>query len=1516
MKKTGPVRGKAKKRSCIATVTITTEKAAIEHLEKEGIWAARKRASFQMECEIEIFDECDVEITEDSYPFLKTELYIAKEINTLSFPHLLEPSTSQDRQAESSCQSNSATSNVNSASSSTTSGRKTASPASTLYVRVIIEQLKKYFVEQRDIVCDGGALLEKEMLDDSDKKDAVRITVNYMRQSNKRPSTQEKIAFSKALIDIFPCMRVHSEEGYEFLFNPKTRSGLLFNRIKHLIEYEKKRDKVFSKKNDSESIDDEKNKDLAEELSEIKDRPTEKQRTLEVMDKSFHLRKKLLKTADKSKILLHYPRFMDTHGLIQADFAKSENIKNPSVAMNLKNLLLHTEFLQEVGQSASKLEDYKEWSPSILAFLCWLHELSATGNGRQDRASMFSEVVENFIVFCPENAKIPISSSPKIIAQGPIKNNITRLYIAVDGQSIVTDNSMVDAVDIFFKIHFVFDIAYHKSIRNFLKYIEYYIFNMKDVPGRGANQKVTRFALKYDVQAYKIQATDAVDLIKLDNISVKRTFTIATVASHFYIEPVPGPSRAIMYQHISQSHSINLRSSRDVHVLLNRTILEESESIDDFVNNDPIIRYDLIPDRELFLSSLQSSSDDNNPRPDTPPFNVQNDGAHDSPSASQDSQESNYTVHEPIPCPSRFDFERLPTLAREGVACRPAKVYPVVGFMLLTGNIIYGAQTSERVQNGKFHICCMGGKIVLPPIPQRDEIQEMLMNQNHFYYEHLKTHIRHYNTSFSFASFMHSQGRIDPRAPPNRGIYIFFLHGVAYHGISHSQPHPDKETAFGQIYFLDPQEAQNVRVRNANQHLHFELDETLTQIFESLMREHNVFAEVYQKFRDHVRDLTPEQNRQASLLFYDRPNQHRCRWHSSHPFASSICRCTVLSPNISIWTWGYNIDLISANSATRKVQLSEYARNHLADRDGQGVGNPLLNYGSLLQQLICDWAHRREQLKLHFIQRMQLRGVSFQEYHNLRHQIFERNEAPRVADLPVEEQNDDIPVLQYANNYIPPLAAAQGVAANQVPPAQGDNQVPPPPPPGQGDNQVPPPGQNPPGVAVLLPSSFPGSPRNMVQRYSDVMSMMAALGKPDLFITFSCNPTWPEIVDNLKPYWSREDQVTLQCRVFHIKLKDFVKQLVDDMIFGRVKYCTYSIEFQKRGLPHAHFLIGLHSHDKLYTPEQVDFCISAEIPRNSMEVVVQQPEQLPHMIHGPCGAANPDAPCMLNGQCTKKYPKNFQNTTTFRSNGYPIYKRPDNGETVTKGDVVLDNRWVVPHNRYLLLRYNCHINVEYCTMVTVAKYLFKYIFKSVCQANVQLTVGDEIQNYEACRFLTSPEAAWQLLCNETYQHSHSILRLSVHLPNEQRVYQRTGRGGELLISNDAGKTTLTEWFASNHAQKLLAEEELIGKPAKDGNAAIQSPTRDATGTKTRNPRIFVEKTGVVYDVPVYIAIEKLLNTIYTKAKVIKVTRIKKLKRNNKDSHGREMVDTTSVKNTFEGHTYLNLFESMARIEKK
>ena len=46
---------------------------------------------------------------------------------------------------------------------------------------------------------------------------------------------------------------------------------------------------------------------------------------------------------------------------------------------------------------------------------------------------------------------------------------------------------------------------------------------------------------------------------------------------------------------------------------------------------------------------------------------------------------------------------------------------------------------------------------------------------------------------------------------------------------------------------------------------------------------------------------------------------------------------------------------------------------------------------------------------------------------------------------------------------------------------------------------------------IILPSSFTGSPRQMFELYQDSMSILRKYGKPDLFITFTCNPKWEEI---------------------------------------------------------------------------------------------------------------------------------------------------------------------------------------------------------------------------------------------------------------------------------------------------------------------------------------------------------------------------------------------------------------------
>ncbi|GBL84498.1 hypothetical protein AVEN_117242-1 [Araneus ventricosus] len=49
------------------------------------------------------------------------------------------------------------------------------------------------------------------------------------------------------------------------------------------------------------------------------------------------------------------------------------------------------------------------------------------------------------------------------------------------------------------------------------------------------------------------------------------------------------------------------------------------------------------------------------------------------------------------------------------------------------------------------------------------------------------------------------------------------------------------------------------------------------------------------------------------------------------------------------------------------------------------------------------------------------------------------------------------------------------------------------------------------GKLIILPSSFSGSPRHMQQNYQDSMAMVRKFGKPDLFLTFTCNPPWSEI---------------------------------------------------------------------------------------------------------------------------------------------------------------------------------------------------------------------------------------------------------------------------------------------------------------------------------------------------------------------------------------------------------------------
>lgn len=157
------------------------------------------------------------------------------------------------------------------------------------------------------------------------------------------------------------------------------------------------------------------------------------------------------------------------------------------------------------------------------------------------------------------------------------------------------------------------------------------------------------------------------------------------------------------------------------------------------------------------------------------------------------------------------------------------------------------------------------------------------------------------------------------------------------------------------------------------------------------------------------------------------------------------------------------------------------------------------------------------------------------------------------------------------------------------------------------------------------------------------MKYVRVYGRPDLFITFTCNPQWDEIKKLLLPGQFPSDPHDVTARVFKQKLKSLIDLIVKLRIFKEIKCWMYSIEWQKRDvvIPHAHILIWCVEKIR---PADIDKIISAEIPDKNID-----PELLTivttSMIHGPCGTINLHLPSMDNKRCTKRFPKPFLKDT-------------------------------------------------------------------------------------------------------------------------------------------------------------------------------------------------------------------------------------------------------------------------------
>jgi hypothetical protein len=198
---------------------------------------------------------------------------------------------------------------------------------------------------------------------------------------------------------------------------------------------------------------------------------------------------------------------------------------------------------------------------------------------------------------------------------------------------------------------------------------------------------------------------------------------------------------------------------------------------------------------------------------------------------------------------------------------------------------------------------------------------------------------------------------------------------------------------------------------------------------------------------------------------------------------------------------------------------------------------------------------------------------------------------------------------------------------------------------------------------------------------------------------------------------------------------------------------------------------------------------------------------------------------MQKGRCSKFFPKKFVNSTIIDSEGYPVYRRRDNGVCIKKGKGFADNRFVVPYNRYLLLKYNAHINVEWCNQSRSIKYLFKYVNKGHDRVtagfyhstndkdNVQAL--DEIKMYYDCRYLSACEAVWRIFAFDVNYREPSVERLDFHLEGEQSVVYSDEASIEDVVSKPhANQTKFLAWMDANKKYPYARELTYAEFPTK------------------------------------------------------------------------------------------------------
>ncbi|XP_056841708.1 uncharacterized protein LOC130494895 [Raphanus sativus] len=545
----------------------------------------------------------------------------------------------------------------------------------------------------------------------------------------------------------------------------------------------------------------------------------------------------------------------------------------------------------------------------------------------------------------------------------------------------------------------------------------------------------------------------------------------------------------------------------------------------------------------------------------------------------------------------------------------------------------YGERIAKRRRSKKpvFLMCCKHGKVVLPRLANPPMELMYLLCKDDELSKHYREFIRAYNMMFSFTSL---GGKIDHSINNGRGPFVFRMSGENYHRIGDIVPEPGQAPKFSHLYIIDTLNEIKNRLdayAGSDGASAKKLREPLVLLLQNMLDQYNPHVKAFRSARDRfdVEGSTgykmrliesrqsdgrthnlPTANEVAALIPGDFVLNMEPRDIVLESTSEKLQRISELHPAYLplqyplLFPYGedgfrLNIPIGFEDMAGRKrknVTMREYFAFRILERKGEAP--TITRSGILFHQFLVDAYIMIESSRLRYLwlNQKKLRSVSYDAIQK---------------------------------------AAAKGGAKMAEQRSR-----------------------------IFIPATFTGGKRYMKQHYYDAMALCKYYGFPYLFINFTCNPKWPEVTRYLKKYnLTTEDRHEILCRVFKMKLDNLIIEFLtkkDGSLFGPVSAVMYTIEFQKRGMPHAHILVFMQNGAKFPTADHIDTTISAEIPDKTVDpdlyAIVGD-----CMMHGPCGPAKKDNVYMVNGKCSKMFPKRLNIRTSIDANGLPAYMRRIDG---------------------------------------------------------------------------------------------------------------------------------------------------------------------------------------------------------------------------------------------------------------